>query len=107
MMDIGALTESTYYTLLSLTEPLHGYGVMQKVEEMSGGRIKMAAGTLYGALSNLLEKGYIAEVERETPSRKREYHLTSLGEKVLVGEIQRLEELVDNGRKILCGGEVQ
>ena len=42
-----------YYILLSLTQPLHGYGIMQRVEEMSGGRLRMAAGTLYGALSSL------------------------------------------------------
>ena len=48
-----ALTEGVYYILLSLTQPLHGYGIMQRVEEMSGGRLRMAAGTLYGALSSL------------------------------------------------------
>ena len=48
------LTEATYYILISLTEPLHGYGIMKKVDEMSHGRIRLAAGTLYGALNTLL-----------------------------------------------------
>ena len=54
-----ALTESTYYILLSLYTPQHGYGIMQKTEQLSGGRIRLAAGTLYGALSALTEKGWI------------------------------------------------
>ena len=47
--DGAALTEAVYYILLSLLSPLHGYGIMQKVESMSGGRLRLAAGTLYGA----------------------------------------------------------
>ena len=53
----SALTEAVYYILLSLFTPLHGYGIMQKVEEMSDGRVKLAAGTLYGALQTMTEKG--------------------------------------------------
>ena len=49
------LTEAVYYILLSLTEPLHGYGIMQKAEQLSSGRVRLAAGTLYGALNTLLE----------------------------------------------------
>ena len=43
------LSESTYYIMLMLTEPLHGYGVMQKVETMTGGKVVIGPGTLYGA----------------------------------------------------------
>ena len=43
-----ALTEAVYYILLSLVESKHGYGIMQNVEMLSGGRVKLAAGTLYG-----------------------------------------------------------
>ena len=43
-----ALTEAVYYILLSLVEPKHGYGIMQNVEMLSGGRVRLAAGTLYG-----------------------------------------------------------
>ena len=52
-----ALTEAFYYILLSLYQPLHGYGIMQKAEEFSGGRVRLAAGTLYGALNTLQDKG--------------------------------------------------
>ena len=53
MNDNIALTETTYYILLSLLEPGHGYAVMQKAEELSEGRVRIAAGTMYGALDNL------------------------------------------------------
>ncbi len=40
------LTEATYYIMLSLVEPLHGYGVMQKVNEISQGTVSVGPGTL-------------------------------------------------------------
>lgn len=49
------LTETTYYILLALLEPAHGYHIMQKVEDMSDGDVKIAAGTMYGAIENLLK----------------------------------------------------
>ena len=48
-MENIALTEAVYYILLSLDQPLHGYGIMQNIERISGGRVRLAAGTLYGA----------------------------------------------------------
>ena len=54
-----ALTEAVFYILLSLQKPLHGYGIIQNVGELSHGRVKLAAGTLYGALNSLVEKGWI------------------------------------------------
>ena len=56
----GALTEAVFYILLSLLEPMHGYGIMQNVNALSRGRVTLGAGTLYGALGTLLEKGWIA-----------------------------------------------
>ena len=66
-----ALTEAVYYILLSLVEPKHGYGIMQNVEMLSGGRVRLAAGTLYGALSTLLEKGWISALPEEKDSNGR------------------------------------
>ena len=54
VMKFSPLTETSYYILLSLIAPLHGYGIIKKVEEMSDGRIKLAAGTLYGAFTSLV-----------------------------------------------------
>ena len=97
-MENIALTEAVYYILLSLSEPLHGYGIMQKTEKMSGGRVRLAAGTLYGALNTLLVKGWIEALPAD--HRKKEYQLTSAGKQAVLAEIQRLRELLDNGEKI-------
>ena len=99
--NMGALTEAVYYILLSLLQPLHGYGIMQNVERLSGGRLKLAAGTLYGAISTMLEKGWITALDGAVDSRKKEYVITEAGQAVLRGEYRRLRELVDNGRSLL------
>ena len=103
MADGYALTEATYYILLSLVSPRHGYGIMQLTEEMSHGRVRLAAGTLYGALNALSEKGWIIQLPAEDESRRKEYRLTEKGKSVLLGEVARLRELADNGERILRG----
>ena len=100
-MNNQALTEAVYYILLSLMQPLHGYGIMQNVEKLSGGRVRLAAGTLYGAITTLLEKGWIGAMTGEKDSRKKEYIITDLGKEMLLSELKRLRELIDNGSKIL------
>lgn len=95
-----ALTEAVYYILLSLYSPLHGYGIMQNVSILSNGRVNLAAGTLYGALSSMVSKGWIEALPGEKNSRKKEYHITSVGKKIVANEILRLEELLINGKKI-------
>lgn len=95
-----ALTEAVYYILLSLYEPLHGYGIMQNVEELSDKRVKLAPGTLYGALNTLLEKNWIDSLPGEKNKRKKEYLITTLGKTIVDNEIIRLKELVKNGTKI-------
>lgn len=95
------LTEAVFYTLLALHQPLHGYGIMQETERMSNGRLKLSAGTLYGALSSMLEKGWINELPVEENSRKKEYEITPLGKSIAKAELLRLEELIANGKKII------
>ena len=96
-----ALTEAVYYILLSLMEPLHGYGIMQNVEQLSNGRLRLAAGTLYGAISSMLEKGWITALDGAADSRKKEYVITERGREVLRAEYARLKELVENGCAVL------
>ncbi|MCQ2161163.1 MAG: PadR family transcriptional regulator [Bacteroidales bacterium] len=98
-----ALTEAIYYILLALQEPLHGYGIMQKTSMLSSGRLSLSAGTLYGAISNLLDKGWIAPCGESSDSegRKKMYLNTEAGNQVLRAEFERLEELVDNGKKYI------
>lgn len=103
MADNFALTESTYYILLSLYTPQHGYGIMQRTETLSGGRIRLAAGTLYGALSTMTEKGWITLLPVEDGSRKKEYQLTPLGQSILEKELDRLRELVASGEQVMKG----
>lgn len=101
MGNNGALTEAVYYILLSLLQPMHGYGIMQNVERLSAGRLHLAAGTLYGAISTMQEKGWIAALPGESDSRKKEYVITDAGRQVLHGEYERLQELVRNGHALL------
>ena len=96
-----ALTEAVYYILLSLLSPRHGYGIMQNAESLSAGRVKLAAGTLYGAINSLLEKGWITALPGEKDSRKKEYVITEEGRSVLRAELARLQELVANGARIM------
>ena len=100
----AALTEAVYYILLSLVTPRHGYGIMQEAERMSQGRVKLAAGTLYGALNGLLDRGWIRAVPGAEDSRRKEYALTDKGKEALESELDRLRELVKNG-EIVLGGE--
>ena len=100
----AALTEAVYYILLSLVTPRHGYGIMQEAERMSQGRVKLAAGTLYGAINGLLDRGWIKAVPGAEDSRRKEYALTEAGREALNRELDRLKELVENG-EIVLGGE--
>ena len=100
----AALTEAVYYILLSLVTPRHGYGIMQEAERMSNGRVKLAAGTLYGAINGLLDRGWIKAVPGAEDSRRKEYALTEAGREALNRELDRLRELVENG-EIVLGGE--
>ena len=99
----SALTEAVYYILLSLHTPLHGYGIMQNAETLSGGRVRLAAGTLYGALGTMLEKKWIIALPEAERGRKKEYVITALGKKAAADELDRLRELVANGEKIIGG----
>lgn len=96
-----ALTEAVYYILLSLQQPMHGYGIMQNVLTLSQGRVNLAPGTLYGALTTLLERQWIQALPDETSSRKKEYIITSLGKEMILNELIRLQELLDNGKPFM------
>lgn len=95
------LTEAYYYILLSLFKPLHGYGIMKKIAEMSDGRVKLAAGTLYGALSKLEQKKWIRALPVNNFDCKKQYIITSKGKEIVINELKRLEELVNNGQQII------
>jgi DNA-binding PadR family transcriptional regulator len=93
------LTEATYYILLILNEPKHGYAVMQQVQEISKGLVEIGPGTLYGAFSTLEKEGLIEMVKHE--NRRKSYVLTPKGKQVLEAQIERLMIMTDLGEKLL------
>lgn len=92
------LTEATYYIMLALLEPRHGYAVMQEVEKTSQGTVSVGAGTLYGAFSALEKSGLIRKVSEE--DRRKYYLLTSKGREVLAAQIKRFEIMAQSGRGV-------
>jgi DNA-binding PadR family transcriptional regulator len=102
LLKFTPLTEATYYILLAFSTPLHGYGVIKKVEKKTNGRLKLAAGTLYGVVSSLLNSKLITLVSEDTDNKKKkEYQITEIGKQLLNYEIGRLSEMVENGRKVV------
>ena len=95
------LTESTFYILVALVEPLHGYGVMQKVAEISEGTVDIGPGTLYGAFSTLEKEGLILKVKEE--ERRKSYRLTAKGRQVLIGQTRRLKIVARLGSEAVAG----
>lgn len=89
------LTEATYYIMVALDEPMHGYAVMQKVERMSEGTVRVGPGTLYGVFTTLERGGLIVKVKEE--DRRKSYTLTPRGREVLLRQIKRLEIMSRNG----------
>ena len=92
------LSEATFYIMLSLVEPLHGYAVMQKVESISGGTVSIGPGTLYGAFTTLEKEKLISMVREE--ERRKSYLLTPRGREVLKEQISRLEIMTRNGQTV-------
>lgn len=95
------LTEPMYYILLALSEPQHGYGIMQEVERRTEGRVKIGAGTVYNLLSRFEEENFIVQVSEE--NRRKTYALTDEGIKILTEEYQRLKQLVSDGSDFIEG----
>lgn len=95
MADQGPMTEAMYYILLALLKPGHGYGMMQRIKELSGGRMVMGPGTLYGVLSRMSREGLIVLTGEE--GRRKTYAITDAGKAALLLEYSRLKQLVSDG----------
>jgi DNA-binding PadR family transcriptional regulator len=101
--DGQPLTEATFFILLSIAQkPKHGYAILKDVESLSGGRIKFSTGTLYGAISRLLEQGWIEQIENDQPPDagrpRKDYALTDKGRSILNAEVGRLESVLASAR---------
>ena len=88
------LTEATFYILLALVTPKHGYAVMQEAEEVSQGTIRLAPGTIYGAFT-ALEKAKLVTMSG-TEGRRKIYQVTELGKQVLRDQIHRYQIMIEN-----------
>ena len=85
------MTETAFFILLCLRKPNHGYGVVQMVEKMTDGAIRLTPGTMYGSLSKMEKDGLIHFVREE--DKRKLYRITELGNQVLELEIMRIERL--------------
>ncbi len=90
------MTETAFYILLCLQEPNHGYGIVQKVDKMTEGEIRLAPGTMYGSLSKMEKDGVIKFLKEE--EKRKIYIITELGKAVLDIELARIERLYRNSR---------
>ena len=95
MSTQGPMTEAAYYILLALTKPGHGYGMMQRIKELSGGHIEMGPGTLYGVLTRMNKEGLITLTSAD--GRRKNYEITEAGRQALLAEYQRLKDMVRDG----------
>ncbi len=97
------LTEATFFILLSISrKPKHGYAILKDVEALSNGRIRFSTGTLYGAISRLLEQNWIEQIDSNQPADtgrpRKDYALTAYGHSVMDAEILRLESVLASAR---------
>lgn len=92
------MTETGFYILLCLREERHGYSIVQKVEELTNGEIRLSPGTMYGSLAKM-EKDKLIQFVREEEKRKI-YIITDLGREVLELEMKRIERLYRNLQEV-------
>src|SRR5262245_42664633 len=99
-----ALREQGYHVLLALADgPLHGYGIIKSVLDLSDGRLRLGAGTLYGALDRFTAEGLVTVTKEEVVDgrHRRYYELTEHGRRVLAEETERLAQLAATARRRL------
>ncbi len=95
------LTEATFYILLALQKPNHGYGIIKDVETITKGRLKLAPGTLYGVIQKLLKNKLIKLLSvEESNKNKKEYVSTEKGNQLIQFEIKRLREMLTNSKEM-------
>ena len=91
------MTETGFYILLCLQKPNHGYGIVQRVEAMTGGEIRLTPGTMYGSLSKMEKDGLIRFIREE--EKRKIYEITDLGREVLQLELKRIGRLYRNAQE--------
>ena len=91
------MTETGFYILLCLQKPNPGYGIVQRVEAMTGGEIRLTPGTMYGSLSKMEKDGLIRFLREE--EKRKIYEITDLGREVLQLELKRINRLYRNAQE--------
>ena len=97
------MTETGFYILLCLQEPNHGYGIVQTVETLTGGEIRLTPGTMYGSLSKMEKDGLIQFVRAE--EKRKLYCITDLGKEVLDLELSRIQRLYRTAMEVTSRGK--
>lgn len=100
--ETGELTDSIFFTLLVLTEPIHGYLIMQKVAEITDNKIIIGPATMYTTLGKMVSVGWIED--KEIDNSKKEYHITPKGMEVLEENLKLRQFLLDVAKKFIGGG---
>ena len=100
--ETGELTDSIFFTLLVLTEPIHGYLIMQKVAEITDNKIIIGPATMYTSLGKMVSVGWIED--KEIDNSKKEYHITPKGMEVLEENLKLRQFLLDVAKKFIGGG---
>ena len=105
------MREPTYFVMASLLDgPLHGYAIIQRAEQLSGGRVRLVTGTLYTALDRLTAEGHVELVSEEIVNgrARRSYGLTPSGSGALRAEATRIVETArlvrDRSHRLTAGG---
>lgn len=93
------MTETGFYILFCLQEPMHGYNIGLKVQELTDNEVRIAPGTMYGTLSKMEKDGLIDFLRQE--ENRKIYQITPLGRQVLAVETDRIRRLYRN----ILGGE--
>lgn len=91
------MTETAFYILLCLKKPNHGYGIVQTVDKMTDGAVRLTPGTMYGSLSKMEKDGLIRFIREE--DKRKIYQITDLGSEVLQIELKRIERLYRNAQE--------
>ncbi|HCX65597.1 MAG TPA: PadR family transcriptional regulator [Eubacteriaceae bacterium] len=99
-IDMGELTDTIYYILIALLEESHGYRIMQKVEQITGGEFVIGPGSLYTTLKKLQNAGLI-ERTANSQDNKKTYRLTDKGLEMLKNEVNRKKEMVRHAEEKL------
>lgn len=99
------MTETTYYTLLAVTQTRHGYAIMQFVNELTKGRIQLGTGTLYTMVGRLVADGVISIAASE--DGKKSYLITETGLLLMEMETERLSHQLEDGKTILNNGNIK